>query len=123
VANEESGEPAGTEAMASVPVGPTANSPSQLISQQSMQAGTSGTATCTQLTGTTKTSSCYLNGYAETGSAQTFTFPIPYQTAPVLLESGGSCGTYNPTTSATVLTLPANAAMTAETWNIVLIGQ
>jgi hypothetical protein len=37
--------------------------------------------------------------------------------------SGGSCGTYNPTTTANTFTFPANAAMTAENCNIVLMGQ
>ncbi len=86
--------------------------------------GTSGTATCTQPTrGNLKSATCYLNGYANTGTAQTFTYPTAFSTTPVLLESGGSCGTYNPTTTASTLTLPANASMTAETCNVVAIGQ
>jgi hypothetical protein len=43
---------------------------------------------------------CYLNGYANTGTAQTYSYP-----------------------TASTLTLPANASMTAETCNIVAIGQ
>ena len=87
--------------------------------------GTSGSAKCVEpLTGTNvKTVTCYLNGYAQTGTAQTYTFPTAFSTTPVLLESGGSCGTYNPTATATTLTLPANASMTAETCNVVAIGQ
>ncbi|MGH9589399.1 MAG: hypothetical protein ACRD25_03345 [Terracidiphilus sp.] len=87
-------------------------------------AGTSGTASCAQNSqGTVKQASCYLNGYAQTGTAQTYTFPTAFSAAPVLLESGGSCGTYNPTATATTLTLPANASMTAETCNVVVMGQ
>lgn len=88
------------------------------------QSGTSGTAACSMsMQGTLKIATCYLSGYAETGSAQTYTYPVGFSTSPVLQESGGSCGTYNPSTSATVLTLPANASMTAETCNVVAIGQ
>ena len=87
-------------------------------------APTAGTATCSMsMQGTLKIATCYLNAYQETGTAQTATFPTAFSAAPVLLESGGSCGTYNPTSTATVLTLPANASMTAETCNIVAIGQ
>jgi hypothetical protein len=87
-------------------------------------AGTSGTALCSQgLQGTQKYVSCYLNAYAQTGAAQTFTFPTAFSTTPILLQSGGSCGTYNPTSTATILTLPANAAMTAETCNVIALGQ
>jgi hypothetical protein len=82
---------------------------------------TAGTANCSQsMQGTLKTATCYLNGYQETGTAQTFTFPTAFSTAPNLLAS---CGTYNPSATATVLTLPANAAMTAETCNVTAIGQ
>lgn len=84
-------------------------------------AGTSGTFACTQRSA--GLSSCYLNGYAQTGTAATYTYPIPFSTTPVLQETAGSCGTFNPTTTATVLTLPANAAMTAETCNVVVTGQ
>jgi len=88
------------------------------------QNGTSGTAACSQsMQGTLKINTCYLNAYQETGSAQTYTFPTAYSTTPALDISGGSCGTYNPTTTATVLTLPANAGMTAETCNIITLGQ
>ena len=86
--------------------------------------GTSGTATCSQgMQGTQKYASCYLNGYAQTGTAQTYTFPTAYSTTPILMESGGSCGTYNPSVSSTTLTLPANAGMTAETCNVAVLGQ
>jgi hypothetical protein len=64
-----------------------------------------------------------MNGYAETGAAQTYNYPAAFVTTPVLMEAGGSCGTYNPSTSASVLTLPANASMSAETCSIVIIGQ
>ena len=90
--------------------------------------GTSGTASCSQgLQGTQKLTTCYLNAYANTGTAQAYTFPTAYSTYPAILTNSpgtlGSCGTFGPTTTSTVLTLPANAAMTAETCNIVLIGQ
>jgi hypothetical protein len=86
--------------------------------------GTSGIALCGQtLQGLLKIAHCYLKAYAQTGSPQTYTFPVAFSTVPVLLESGGSCGTYRPATSAGVLTLPAGDAMTAETCNVVLIGQ
>jgi len=96
----------------------------RIAAAASSQNGTSGTATCVQpVTGGVKISTCYLSGYAETGTAQTYSFPTAFSTTPVLLESGGSCGAYNPTTTASTLTLPANASMTAETCNIVAIGQ
>jgi hypothetical protein len=86
--------------------------------------GTSGSAVCAEtLTAPLKIGSCYLNGYRETGIAQTYIYPMPFSTAPVLLKSGGSCGTYNATTTATALTLPANGAMTAESCNITVLGQ
>jgi hypothetical protein len=86
--------------------------------------GTSGTATCTfSIAGGMVTASCYLNGYAETSSAQTWTYPIPMVVSPIISESGGSCGTYNPTSSATLLTLPANGSMAAETCEILIQGQ
>jgi hypothetical protein len=92
---------------------------------QTSLSGTTGTALCSEaVQGTSlKIATCYLNGYAQTGTAQTYTFPIAFSAAPVLLESGGSCGTYNPSSTATVLTLPANASMTAETCNVVAEGQ
>jgi len=99
--------------------------------------GTSGTATCSMsLSGTLKVVTCYLNGYAQTGTAQTVCFngtgctanlggvvgvgSANFSAAPNLLAS---CGTYNPGSTATVLTLPANASMTAETCNVTAIGQ
>ncbi|MGC1678338.1 MAG: hypothetical protein WA740_12490 [Candidatus Binataceae bacterium] len=83
--------------------------------------GTAGTALCSQsMQGVLKTVTCYLNAYQETGTAQTFTFPTAFSTGPNLLAS---CGSYNPTATASVLTLPANAAMTAETCNVTAIGQ
>jgi hypothetical protein len=89
--------------------------------------GTSGSATCSQsVQGNLKIATCYLNGYAETGSAQTFAFPTAFSTYPYLGIGGatqGTCGTYNATTSASTLTLPANASMTAETCTITAIGQ
>ncbi len=86
--------------------------------------GTSGTTLCSQsLQGKLKLATCYLNAYAQTGSAQTFSFPAAYASTPVLVISGGSCGTYNPTASSSTLTLPANAAMTAETCQLAVIGQ
>jgi hypothetical protein len=84
--------------------------------------GTSGTASCTfgDLSGNV-TVSCYLNGYANTSTAQTWTFPLPLITTPSV--GGTSCGTYSPSASSTVLTLPANAAMTAETCQVIVNGQ
>jgi hypothetical protein len=88
------------------------------------QGGTSGSVSCSQsMTGTLKIATCYMNGYAETGAAQTYNYPAAFVTTPVLMEAGGSCRTYNPSTSASVLTLPANASMSAETCSIVIIGQ
>lgn len=87
--------------------------------------GSSGTAKCVEpITGTAlKTVSCFLNAYKETGTAQSFTFPTAFSTTPVLLESGGSCGIYSPSVTSTALTLPANLSMTAETCNVIAIGQ
>jgi hypothetical protein len=88
------------------------------------QNGSIGTVTCSMsLQGVLKVATCYLNGYANTGVAQTYTYPTTFSTTPVLMESSSSCGAYNPTTSATTLTLPANASMNAETCNVVLMGQ
>jgi len=96
----------------------------RIAAAASSQNGTAGTATCVQpVTGGVKISTCYLNGYANTGTAQTYSYPTAFSTTPVLLESGGSCGAYNSSTTASTLTLPANASMTAETCNIVAIGQ
>src|ERR1022692_1746442 len=67
--------------------------------------GTAGSAVCSQpIVGGLKMAYCCLNGYQETGTAQTWAFPTPFNTTPVLLQSGGSCGTYNPSVTATVLT-------------------
>ena len=86
--------------------------------------GTTGTGSCSQaIQGTLKISTCYLNAYANTSTAQTYSFPAAFSTTPILQLSGGSCGTYNPSVTASTLTLPANAAMTAETCNVVVIGQ
>jgi len=86
--------------------------------------GTSGTASCVfGIVAGLSTARCFLNGYAETGAAQTWTFPFAMATTPFLTESGGSCGGFNPSTTATVLTLPANAAMGAETCQIIVEGQ
>ena len=85
--------------------------------------GTAGSAVCGQpIAGGLKMAYCYLSGYQETGTAQTWAFPTPFNATPVLLESGGSCGTYNPSVSATMLTLPANASMAAETCDLVILG-
>lgn len=86
--------------------------------------GTAGTATCYQaLQGTLKISTCYLAGYQQTSTAQTWSFPTAFSFIPVLQISSNSCGTYNPTATASVLTLPANAAMSAESCNVIAIGQ
>jgi hypothetical protein len=91
-------------------------------------AGTSGTTYCTQSAqGLMKVVSCELSSYSQTGAAQTWTYPTPFAAYPTLMlnssGSTGSCGAYNPTTTTTTLTLPANQSMTAETCNVVLIGQ
>ena len=80
--------------------------------------------------GTLKIATCYLNAYQETGTAQTVCFSgsgctanlagVNFSAAPNLLAS---CGTYEPSSTASTLTLPANAAMVAETCNITAIGQ
>jgi hypothetical protein len=86
--------------------------------------GTTGNTYCSEpMQGTVKQVSCYLSGYAQTGVAQTYTFPTAFVTTPILQISGGSCGTYNPTTTALAITLPANAGMTAETCNVLVTGQ
>ncbi len=93
--------------------------------------GTAGTAVCSQsMQGTLKIATCYLNAYQETGTAQTVCFNgsgctanlagVNFSAAPNILAS---CGTYGPASTATVLTLPANASMTAETCNVTAIGQ
>lgn len=85
------------------------------------QSGSSGTAACTETaSGTALTESCYLNGYAETGAAQTVTYPIPFITAPNINQN---CVPYGATSTNTVLTLPANAAMTAQTCVLTVSGQ
>jgi len=90
-------------------------------------APTAGTATCSQSEqGTLKLATCYLNGYQNTGTAQTATYPVAFSAPPTVLEgsvSGNTCGTYNPSSSATALSLPANAAMTLETCTVTVIGQ
>jgi hypothetical protein len=88
--------------------------------------GTSGAGQCSQAfggSGALKIVNCSLGSYAQTGAAQTYTFPYPFVVTPILLMTGGSCGTYNPTTTTTVLTLPANSGMTPESCNIALMGQ
>jgi hypothetical protein len=86
--------------------------------------GTSGYANCQQsIVGGIKTVAIQLNGYAETGSAQTWNYPTAFYYIPAMVISGGSCGTYNPTTTANTFTFPANAAMTAENCQIMLMGQ
>jgi hypothetical protein len=89
--------------------------------------GTAGSAACSQsLQGRLKTATCYLNAYQETGSAQTYNYPVAFSTYPTLLERGAganSCGAYNPSTTASGLTLPSNAGMSAETCAITAIGQ
>jgi hypothetical protein len=93
--------------------------------------GTAGTAVCSQsMQGTLKIATCYLNAYQETGTAQTVCFSgsgctanltgVNFSAAPNILAS---CGTYEPSSTASTLTLPANAAMVAETCNITAIGQ
>jgi len=87
--------------------------------------GTSGTAYCRQDYGGggAKTATCYLSGYANTGTAQTWTYPAPYSTVP--LVSGTTCGANGTglASSATVLTLPAGASMSAGSCQIIIQGQ
>jgi hypothetical protein len=102
----------------------TVSGTTSVTSALTIKTGTSGTASCFEpLIGGVKMATCYLNVYANTGTAQTYNYPTAFSTIPVLLETGGSCGTYNPTTTASTLTPPANASMTAETCNVVAIGQ
>ena len=88
---------------------------------------TGGTATCYPLVAGTAglMYTCYLNGYSETGTAQTSTYPTAFHTTPVVLTSGNvQCvTTYPPSSTNTTLTFPANAGMTAATCEIVVIGQ
>lgn len=86
--------------------------------------GTSGTASCAyNIVGGSAKATCALVGYANTGAAQTWTYVLPMITVPIVTESAGSCGTWNPSSTATTLTLPQNAAMTAETCQILVEGQ
>jgi hypothetical protein len=89
--------------------------------------GSSGTASCSQtVQGTVKIVTCYLHGYKQTGTLQTYAFPVAFSTYPSLVEGGqigNSCGTYNPSVTASSLTLPADASMSAETCTITAIGQ
>lgn len=88
------------------------------------QSGTSGTVSCSMgLQSVQKMATCLLNGYANTSTAQVYSFPTPFSATPVVQIAGGSCGIYNPTVTATTITLPSNAAMTAETCNMTVIGQ
>ncbi len=84
-----------------------------------------GSASCSEpQQGTVKTAACYLNNYSQTaGNAHTYTFPAPFSTLPVVQMSGGSCGSYNPTVSASAVTFPVNSGMTGETCNLVIVGQ
>lgn len=94
-------------------------------------AGTAGTAYCYEnvqtlaqsAAPTQKKAQCWLAAYQQTGAAQTFTFPTAFTTTPTMILSATSCGTYNPTVSTTTLTLPANAAMGAETCMVTVVGQ
>lgn len=94
--------------------------------------GTSGTTSCySPVWGSAlKIAICTLVSYNQTSTAQTFTFPTTpsaFNTAPLLQQFSGSsqtaCGTYNATTTTTVLTLPANAAMTAQSCTIMVTGR
>lgn len=94
--------------------------------------GTGGTANCyAPIWGPTfKLATCTLVSYSETGTAQTYTFPTSpgaFTTQPLYLQFAGasqtSCGTYNASATTTVLTLPANAAMTAQSCTILVMGR
>jgi hypothetical protein len=65
----------------------------------------------------------HLTGYAQTGSAQTYSIPFPFITNSPLEVGFSGCGTYNPTINSNTLTLPANALMTAETCDFFALGQ
>ena len=95
-----------------------------IISGATSISGTSGTASCSQnVVGLIKTASCILTAYQETSTAQTYPFPIAFSTTPLFQGGNTACGTYNASTTASTLTLPANSAMTASTCNIVVTGQ
>jgi hypothetical protein len=89
--------------------------------------GTSGSASCSQSSvGTLKLASCILSAYANTSTAQTYAYPVAFNFQPALIQSSGgsstTCGTYSGSSTATTLTLPANAAMGAETCQIIAMG-
>ena len=102
------------------------NTPSGTISGSP----TAGSVNCsTPVNGTAeKRTICVLAGYTNTsGPAQIYTFPTAFTIYPgTMLTSSGSptsCGTYNPTFSATAITFPTNAAMTAETCTVIAEGR
>jgi hypothetical protein len=86
--------------------------------------GTSGTAQCSMgLNGVQKMVTCALNGYAQTGSAGTFAFLTPFAQVPLMTYGTGCTSFPPPSPSTTTLTLPSNASMTAESCEILVIGQ
>jgi hypothetical protein len=103
-----------------------------LAKQPTTFTGTSGTGSCyAAIWGPAeKKFVCTLVSYAQTGTAQTFTFPTspgPFTAAPLLQQVSGAsqihCGTYDATVTTTALTLPANAAMTTQTCTIIGDGR
>jgi len=68
---------------------------------------------------------CLLTGWNATAS-QAWTYPIAFtsSSSQIVTISGGTCGTYNPTTSAAQLALPFNGGgMTAENCEVLIQGQ
>jgi hypothetical protein len=89
----------------------------------STKTGTSGSAVCWQsFTNIPKMAGCNLNGYAETGAAQTYSYPTAFATAVNLIYS--SCSdSQTPSSTTSTLTLPAGSGMSAETCVILAIGE
>lgn len=89
---------------------PISNHPEQVqvisdLTPTSIAGTGAGPAFCTEtIAGVGGAANCNLSGYAQSGSADTWTYPVPFNQKPNLIFSGCSAGT--PTTSATVLTLP-----------------
>jgi hypothetical protein len=95
-----------------------------------LQSGDAGTVAC--IATAQKTVTCNLSAYTcvlgSTGctAAQTWTFPVPFATMPILqmnsAASAGHCGVYDASVTAAAITFPANAAMVPETCSIVVTG-
>lgn len=84
------------------------------------QSGTAGSAACEFVAGGMNlTETCFLNGYDETGAAQTVTFPMAFAGNPIVTSSCAS--TPSLAASTTTLTLPTN--ISAQSCEIVVQGQ